>query len=116
MSGRSSAVERHLAKVDVESSILFARSNLRPLFFFFFSLFDQASVRLFIRLLFQDALIGIRHGRRMAGAIGFVGLAHRCLLTDPRTIAGQVVALFFIVDGCAVIRFQYRVGGQLFPL
>ena len=27
MSGRSSAVERHLAKVDVESSILFARSN-----------------------------------------------------------------------------------------
>ena len=28
MSGRSSAVERHLAKVDVESSILFARSNL----------------------------------------------------------------------------------------
>ncbi len=25
-SGRSSAVERHLAKVDVESSILFARS------------------------------------------------------------------------------------------
>ncbi len=31
MSGRSSAVERHLAKVDVESSILFARSNLSPI-------------------------------------------------------------------------------------
>lgn len=62
MSGRSSAVERHLAKVDVESSILFARSNLLPLFFFFFSLFDQAAVRLFVRFLFQDALIGIGHG------------------------------------------------------
>ena len=29
LSGRSSAVERYLAKVEVESSILFARSTLR---------------------------------------------------------------------------------------
>jgi hypothetical protein len=75
-------------------------SSPAPIFFFlisaFFGLLDKAAVRLFVRLLFDDALVRVRHGRRRLN--GLSGLAHKALLSDPWAIAGQVVTFFLVID------------------